>query len=1372
MGIETAPLDVEESTEPPICVYSQEHQSQHHSHPRDVKDAHDIEKAAYPEGQAQLQDKAEQITPVCHTVQDLPSSADHAHTLGPSSLSGILDVDLQHGLSNDEASSRLVRYGPNSVREMEGLSVWKIFLRQVSNSLTLILVIVMGVSFGIDDYIEGGVITAVILLNIVVGFVQDYRAEKDILSLQRLSAPICKVLRDGRITSVKAESLVVGDIVQLAVGDIVPADMRLFEGMNASMDEALLTGESLPVAKTPHTTLTSRDIPIGDRTNMAYSGCSTTQGRAIGVVTATGMMTEVGKIAQLLQDKAEHDGSNLFVRMLRRLVATVKSILGLVGTPLQIKLSKFALLLFALAIMLAIIVFSVNKWDIQGEVLIYGICVAVAVVPESLIAVLTITVAVGTKAMARGNVIVRKLQCLEAVGGVTNICSDKTGTLTQGKMVARTAWIPDTGTLTVHDTTNPFDPTSGLIRLDGKDSDPKDVQDSASNIFLTALSLCNLSIVHNNAQFSDNVPTQRAEGEWTAVGEPTEIALRVFSMRFGHNKPDIVRDRDLHLHTEYPFDSSVKRMTVVYANHQTRLNEVYSKGAPEALITSLDISDQEKEIIQETAETMAAEGLRVLCIAYKSSPINDESQVSPRSKAESNLRFGGLVGLYDPPRLETAAAVRKCQMAGITVHMLTGDHIRTATAIASEVGILDAIVDAKSSRLVMAAKEFDRLSDADIDSIEQLPLVIARCSPATKVRMVEAMHRRGAFCVMTGDGVNDSPALKHADVGIAMGKNGSDVAKEAADMVLTDDNFASIVKAVEEGRRLFDNIQKAGFLMHLLISNIAQVILLLIALAFKDEEGNSIFPLSPLEILWANLVTSSFLALGLGLEEAQPDIMFRPPHDLKVGVFTRELITDKMVYGTFMGSLCLVAFVSVIYGAGSGTASMGRDCNDGWNGSCGTVFEARATTYATLTFLLLVTAWEVKHFSRSLFNLNPDRYPGKLSVFNSIWQNQFLFWAVIAGFVIAFPVIYLPEVNRVVFKHQGISWHWGIVFGCVVVYLALVESWKATKRRFGIGTGKNATLTMDDAEMRAGLTILSPISLSANASVDATSIRSRLTDLNLDFDFLDGPYPCSPAPGIDLFYPPPYYTYYPETLQNATIDTLKTTHTWLSDIIAQRGPYDLVMTFSQGAALAASMLLLHEVEVQRESQSRQKHGNGAADGWNPPPPPFKSAIFICGGAPIPLLEYIGYTISPSTKARDLASTAALASMADSSAILSRGSSRWTANGLDMTFPNPYPSHNPTYNHIPLNSLQLVFHKEEDIRHEICGRIKIRVPTVHIYGERDPRYIAGIQLSEVCEQATRKMYNHGGGHDIPRFEAVSGAIGDLVRWAVRAAEARG
>ncbi|KAJ5684210.1 ATPase P-type K/Mg/Cd/Cu/Zn/Na/Ca/Na/H-transporter [Penicillium maclennaniae] len=1069
MGIETLP-EVEESTEPPICGLAESIATFPATVSSNLEPRDPIEKPTPASSHSVPPTNAQGAW-----LKPLETSKDqgnNAHLAEPHEIAALLETDLQNGISATEAELRLKTDGPNVVREIKGVSVWGILLRQVSNSLTIVLLITMALSFGIDDYIEGGVITAVILLNIVVGFFQDYRAEMTILSLHRLSAPICKVIRDGRVTSVKAESLVVGDIVRLAVGDIVPADLRLFDGMNASMDEALLTGESLPILKTPHTTFASPNISIGDRTNMAYSGCSTTQGRATGIVVAIGMATEVGKIAELLRDHDATGNESLPARFLKRFRSSMANILGLVGTPLQVKLSKFALLLFALAILLAIIVFSVNLWDVQGEVLIYGICVAVAVIPESLIAVLTITIAVGTKAMARGNVIVRKLQCLEAVGGVTNICSDKTGTLTQGKMIARSAWIPGAGTLAVHQTTDPYDPTSGLTQLDEIDWDSNHPieHNPALSTFLSALALCNLSVVHHE------------NGIWSALGEPTEIALHVLAMRFEFGRNQVIDQRKIELYTEYPFDSAIKKMSVVYRNATEGLYEIYTKGAPEAIIPTLSSSEGEAQIIRETADRMAGEGLRVLCIAYKKTAIEREDQVSTRSTAESSLQFGGLVGLYDPPRVETAGAVRKCQMAGITVHMLTGDHIKTATAIASEVGILNPVTAmVKPGSLVMTADEFDRLRDNEIDEIQELPLVIARCSPATKVRMVEAMHRRQAFCVMTGDGVNDSPALKRADVGIAMGKNGSDVAKEAADMVLTDDNFSSIVKAVEEGRRLFDNIQK--FLMHLLISNIAQVILLLIALAFKDAGGDSVFPLSPLEILWANLVTSSFLAVGLGLEESQPAIMYRPPHDLRVGVFTRELIVDKIIYGTCMGSLCLLAFVCVIYAAGAGTSDLGDGCNQGYNSSCDAVFRARATTYATLTFLLLVTAWEVKHFSRSLFNMDPIRFPQKFSIFPTVWQNRFLFWAVIAGFVIAFPVIYLPVINQVVFKHHAITWEWGVVFGCTAVYLGCVESWKAIKRAFGIGSGKNNILTLGDAEMTARLGS-TPMSMSANASIE------------------------------------------------------------------------------------------------------------------------------------------------------------------------------------------------------------------------------------------------------------------------------------------------
>jgi potassium/sodium efflux P-type ATPase len=586
--------------------------------------------------------------------------------------------------------------------------------------------------------------------------------------------------------------------------------------INLSTDEALLTGESVPVSKHAEVILKARDVPLGDRTNMVYSASTVSRGRATGIVVATGMTTEVGKIADLLRKSRENPSDKRTTPLGKAWVKirnVFRVLLGLDGTPMQVSLSKFALLLFALAITLAIIVFSVSRWDVTNEVLIYGICVAVAVIPESLIAVLTIATALGTRAMAKGNVVIRKLAALEAVGGVTNICSDKTGTLTQGKMVAKRVWLVDDTEVSIQETTHPFDPTSGNVRVGDEVYSPKSsaAEKNAARLkgLLETVALCNNSTV------------TKVDSSYTAIGEPTEIALQVLAMRFGMSKPDLLHSGDHQLLAEFPFDSSCKRMTVVCTDDAGA--SAYTKGALEAMLPLMDVSDEQKIIIVAKAEALAAEGLRVLCIAKRAvnpADFTPEAAVTAaekiaradensdqRSSVERNLTFLGLVGLYDPPRLETAAAVKRCQEAGITVHMLTGDHVKTATAIAYEIGILDRTRPAIGND-IMVAGAFDSLSDAQIDEMEHLPLVLARCSPTTKVRMVEAMHRRKAFCVMTGDGVNDSPALKKSDVGIAMGLNGSDVAKEAADMVLTDDNFASIVTAIEEGRRLFDNIQK------------------------------------------------------------------------------------------------------------------------------------------------------------------------------------------------------------------------------------------------------------------------------------------------------------------------------------------------------------------------------------------------------------------------------------------------------------------------------------------------------------------------------------------------------------------------------------
>jgi Na+-exporting ATPase len=877
-----------------------------------------------------------------------------------------------------------------------------------------------------------------------ISFVQDFKAEQSVLSLQVLSSPECNVIRGSIIQSVRAETLVIGDIVQLSTGDIVPADLRLFESLNLSTDEALLTGESLPSSKHADVVLplSKVDIAIGDRVNMVYSASIVARGRGLGLVTATGMNTEVGKIAALLQAKKQNKSSTPFViRFLKRSWYGVKSALGLIGSPLQVSLSKFALLLFGLAILLAIIVFSTAGWKVSDEVLIYGLCVAIAVIPESLIAVLTLTIAVGTQTMAKSNIIVRRLSSLEAVGGVTNICSDKTGTLTLGKMILKRAIVAGGGNIRVHDTSDPFNPHSGTVETT---LDTQEGQRSAEFVrYLEIASLCNLAEVSSAGVTNESSSTLPTLSAWTAMGEPTEIALQVFATRFQYGKPQALAKSQRKLITEFPFDSTIKRMAVAYTG-TAGTTDVFAKGATEAILPLLACSDQTKRDILAEAEAMALKGLRVLCLASKS--VDSSTDLTERTSAECDLKYAGLACIYDPPRAETAEAVRTCQSAGIKVHMLTGDHIGTAAAIAAEVGITRSVKANHGE--VMSGGDFDKLTEAQIDALPELPLVLARCSPSTKVRMVQALHRRKAFAIMTGDGINDSPALKLADIGIAMGINGSDVAKQAADMVLADDNFASIVRAIKEGRRLFDNIQK--FLLHLLSSNIAQVVLLMVGLAFKDVNGNSIFPMSPLEILWVNLVTSAPIALGLGLEPAVPDIMNRPPHPLSVGVFTWELIVDKMVYGCSIGALCLAAFTIVVYGVGDG--DLGQHCNEEFSSSCEVVFRARSTVFGVITFGLLILAWEVMDFRASLFN---TRLPGRdyskssskfFSVGPTLYHNTFLFWSCVAGFVIIFPLIYIPGLNLKVFDHLPITWEWSVVFACIVVQVLIAEAWKWAKR--------------------------------------------------------------------------------------------------------------------------------------------------------------------------------------------------------------------------------------------------------------------------------------------------------------------------------------
>ncbi|KAI3391653.1 hypothetical protein diail_6991 [Diaporthe ilicicola] len=1009
-----------------------------------------------------------------------------AHCLSLAQVVDELEADPTNGLTTDEAHRRLADYGKNDLGEAQKVSPVRILVAQVANAMTLVLILAMAVSFGIKSWIEGGVVAGVILLNIVVGFFQEYSAAKTMDSLRSLSSPTASVVRDGQTQTVASEDLVPGDLVELKTGDTIPADVHVFEAVNFETDEALLTGESLPVRKKEDVTFEVTTGP-GDRLNVAYSSSNVTKGRAKGIVFSTGSFTEIGAIAAQLREKETkirepkktRKDPNARAKPHRYLEAYFLSVmdafgrfLGLtVGTPLQRKLSKLAVLLFVIAVICAIIVLGANKFHASQDVIIYAVATGLSMIPASLVVVLTITMAAGTKRMVKRNVVVRNLKSLEALGAVTDICSDKTGTLTQGKMVARGAWVPSTGTFTVEHSSASFDPTSGEVRF--HTSAPRDIDlekageacghiiqpaehasgpDAGSCLskFLNVACLANLASVDKNAG-----------GAWEARGDPTEIAIQVLASRFGWNRAALTKDENSEWTdvAELPFDSDVKRMSVVMRDKDGS-HHAFTKGAVERVLDSctsytpdasgrlVDLEGFRDEILQNM-QALASLGLRVLALASKRMPGEVEADRETgvdRSAVECDLVFRGLVGLYDPPREESAPAVRQCHEAGIEVHMLTGDHPETAKAIAIDVGILPSkmylIAKDVADSMVMTATQFDALSDDEIDHLPVLPLVIARCAPSTKVRMIDALHRRGRFCAMTGDGVNDSPSLRRADVGIAMGIAGSDVAKDASDIVLSDDNFASILAAIEEGRRIFDNIQK--FVLHVLAENVAQAGTLLVGLAFKDKTGLSVFPLAPVQVVWIIMATSGLPDMGLGFERAVPDILQRPPRSLKAGIFTAEFMTDMVVYGLWITLLCLASFTLVVYGFGNG--DLGSQCNETYSESCDLVFRARATTFACLTWFALFLAWEMVDTRRSLFRMQPGSTRYLTQWVLDVWRNRFLFWAIVFGFVTLFPLLYIPVLNTVVFKHNAISWEWAIVFVAAGLFFAGVEAWKLAKR--------------------------------------------------------------------------------------------------------------------------------------------------------------------------------------------------------------------------------------------------------------------------------------------------------------------------------------
>lgn len=826
------------------------------------------------------------------------------------------------GLTGAEASRRLAEHGPNEVQSADRISPLRLFLQQFKNVLIAILLVATTLSAFLGHEIEAIAIAVIVLFAVVLGFVQEYRSERAIEALRQMAAPSATALRNGVEVETPARELVPGDVILLRTGNKIPADIRLIEAVNLQIEESALTGESVAVEK--HTVpLDTVGLAVADRKNMGYAGTAVTYGRGRAVVVATGMNTEFGKIARMIQT-----------------IETGK-------TPLQADLDRVGRMLarIAFSIVTVIIIFGLLRGQPFIEMLIFGIALAVAVVPEALPAVVTISLALGVRRMVKRNALVRRLLAVEALGSTSVICSDKTGTLTKDEMTARKIYS-----------------AGKIVQVSGEGYEPRGEYSEDGRTFEPDKALKQLLQAAALASDSDLVFSE-SQGRWHVKGDPTEGALIVAAAKSGLKKSDL--DTRLPRVNEIPFTSERKRMTTLHKTPEELV--AYSKGAPEIILESCArqmtaageaVLDAEgRGLILEIARKMANEALRVLAVAYKPG--------ARLPDAEQGMVFLGLIGMIDPPRPEAKAAIRICESACVKPVMITGDHPLTAKAVALELGML------KSGRVV-TGMELDAMSVADFERQVETIEVYARVSPSHKLRVVTALQHNGHIVAMTGDGVNDAPALKKADIGIAMGITGTDVTKEAADMTLTDDNFASIVAAVEEGRGLFDNIKK--YLMYLLSANIGEIGLIAGATLLGLP-----MPLSAVQILYINLATDGLPALALAVDPPEPEIMGRKPRGKRTGIFTRPVVSLMTVAGLWSAAANLGLFAWLL--------DSGRSAN-----------EAMAMTFVSLVLI---------EFSKA-YHFRSDRHSVLNRPFANTWLNLAILWEIA---LLCF-ILYVPFLQQ------------------------------------------------------------------------------------------------------------------------------------------------------------------------------------------------------------------------------------------------------------------------------------------------------------------------------------------------------------------------
>lgn len=862
------------------------------------------------------------------TTKASPDNALPWHVQNFAKIAHTMRVDPLKGLDSTEARTRLLQYGRNTLPAGKQRSMLAMIAAQFADFMVMVLIAAAVVSGLVGDVQDTLAIIVILVLNAAIGFAQEYRAEKAMTALRLMAAPVARVRREGDVASLPADQLVVGDIVLLEVGNVVPADLRLCMAARLRVAEAALTGESQAVDKTIEP-LAALKLSLGDLHNMAYKGTLVANGRGEGIVVATGTATELGKIASLLADEVEGK------------------------TPLQKRLARFGSRIAWAVLVISSIVFVAGI--LRGEapllMLLTAVSLAVAAIPEALPAVVAISLALGAYRMSLQHALIRRLPAVETLGSVTTICTDKTGTLTQNKMHAEVFWVDQQ--------IQPSQPLSGHWQ-----------------IFFQALALCNDATLVKGGKPAITTADKVA-------GEPTETALLEASLRHAFSPDELLALQAAHLRVaELPFDAEKKRMTTIHrvAHHDNVDYLVLMKGAPEVVLRLTAAGHKTLTAAVAQAEAMASDGLRVLAVAYQRVPSLPENL----DALEQNLIFIGLVGLLDPPRREAHRAVLECHAAGINTVMITGDHPTTARTIARRLEILDDAAEAGEGSIdaahkVMTGVELAALSDAALHEKIATVRVFARVDPEQKIRIVKMLQARGEYVAMTGDGVNDAPALRCADIGVAMGRSGTDVAREAAHLVLLDDNFATIVGAVREGRRIFDNIRK--FVKYTMTSNSSEIWVIFLA----PFLGMPI-PLLPIHILWINLVTDGLPGLALAAEPAEKNLMQRPPRQPQESLFAGGMWQHIVWVGLLMGAVCLLLQAWAIHDGDAHWQSM---------------------VFTVLTLSQLGHVLAMRSERDSLFTIGAG-------------SNRYLMWTVGLTFVLQMATLYVPALNPI-FKTEALT---------------------------------------------------------------------------------------------------------------------------------------------------------------------------------------------------------------------------------------------------------------------------------------------------------------------------------------------------------------